>query len=60
MIDQSKIQISGLALVPETAHSPYLQLMAFISHILHNEEDREKLLACTTAEEMRKFFRRVK
>ena len=59
-IDHSKIQIIVLTLVPETAHSPYLQLMAFISHILHNEEDREKLLACTTAEEMRKFFRRVK
>ena len=59
-IDHSKIQIIVLTLVPETAHAPYLQLMAFISHILHNEDDREKLLGCTTSEEMRKFFRHVK
>jgi mannitol/fructose-specific phosphotransferase system IIA component (Ntr-type) len=59
-IDHSKIQIIVLTLVPETAHAPYLQLMAFISHILHNEDDREQLLACTTSEEMRKFFRRTR
>ena len=59
-IDHSKIQIIVLTLVPETAHAPYLQLMAFISHILHNDSDREKLLSCTTSEEMRKFFKQVK
>ena len=59
-IDHSKIQIIVLTLVPESEHAPYLQIMAFISHILHNEENRSKLLNCSTAEEMRKFFRRVK
>ena len=59
-IDHSKIQIIVLTLVPESAQSPYLQLMAFVSQILHNDDDREKLLACSTPEEMKKFFRRVK
>ena len=58
-IDHSKIQIIVLTLVPESAHAPYLQLMAFISHVLRNEDDRNNLLACKTPEEMRKFFRRV-
>ena len=59
-IDHSKIQIIVLTLVPESAHAPYLQLMAFISRILHRVEDREQLLSCTTPEDMRKFFRRAK
>ena len=59
-IDHSKIQIIVLTLVPESAQAPYLQLMAFISQILHNDDDREALLACSTPEEMKKFFRRVK
>ena len=59
-IDHSKIQIIVLTLVPESAHAPYLQLMAFISRVLHNEDDRKRLLACTTSEEMRKFFRHIK
>ena len=56
-IDHSKIQIIVLTIVPNAAQSPYLQLMAFISHILHTDEGREKLLNCKTADEMRKFFR---
>ena len=59
-IDHSKIQIIVLTLVPASVSAPYLQLMAFISRILHKEEDREKLLSCTTPEQMRKFFKRVK
>ncbi len=59
-IDHSKIQIIVLTLVPESAHAPYLQLMAFISHVLRNEDDRNSLLSCKSPEEMRKFFRRVK
>jgi mannitol/fructose-specific phosphotransferase system IIA component (Ntr-type) len=59
-IDHSKIQIIVLTLVPESAQAPYLQLMAFISQILHNDDDREALLACSTPEEMKKFFRRAK
>ena len=59
-IDHSKIQIIVLTLVPETAHAPYLQLMAFITHILHNDDDRQRLLSCTAPEEMKNFFRRVR
>ena len=59
-IDHSKIQVIVLTLVPASVSAPYLQLMAYISRILHNEDDREKLLSCTTPEEMKKFFKRVK
>ncbi len=59
-IDHSKIQIIVLTLVPASVSAPYLQLMAFISRILHKEEEREKLLSCTTPEQMKKFFKRVK
>ena len=59
-IDHSKLQIIVLTIVPNAAQSPYLQLMAFISHILHTNEGREKLLNCNTADEMRKFFRNSK
>ncbi len=59
-IDHSKIQIIVLTLVPASVSAPYLQLMAFISRILHKEEEREQLLSCTTPEQMRKFFKRIK
>ena len=59
-IDHSKIQIIVLTLVPASVSAPYLQLMAFISRILHKEEEREQLLSCTTPEQMRKFFKRMK
>ena len=59
-IDHSKIQVIVLTLVPASVSAPYLQLMAYISRILHNEDDREKLLSCTTPEEMKKFFKRIK
>jgi mannitol/fructose-specific phosphotransferase system IIA component (Ntr-type) len=60
MIDHSKVQIIVLTLVPESAQSPYLQLMAYISHALHTGKGYEKLLTCKTSEEMRRFFRKVK
>ena len=59
-IDHSKIQIIVLTLVPASVSAPYLQLMAFISRILHKEEEREQLLSCATSDEMRKFFKRMK
>ena len=57
MIDHSKVQIIVLTLVPESIRTPYLQVMAFISQLMRSEESREALLACTTADEMRRFFR---
>ena len=56
-IDHSVIQIIVLTLAPETAQSPYLQLMAYISSRLRGEDGAKELLACHTEEEMRKFFR---
>ncbi|MCQ2389799.1 MAG: cation:proton antiporter [Kiritimatiellae bacterium] len=55
-IDHSVIQIIVLTLAPETAQSPYLQLMAYISSKLRSENGAQDLLACHTEEEMRKFF----
>ena len=43
-------------IVPESAQLPYLQVMAFISRILHTDSAVESLLKCTTADAMRKFF----
>ena len=60
MIDHSKLQIIVLTLVPESIQTPYLQLMAFVSRILHNSESRERLLTCQTTEEMRKFFQETR
>ena len=55
-IDHSKIQVIVLTIVPESAQLPYLQVMAFISRILHTDSAVESLLKCTTADAMRKFF----
>ncbi len=59
-IDHSKIQIIVLTLAPASEQSPYLQLMAYISHSLHSNEGYEELVKCTTPDEMRTFFRKVK
>ena len=55
-IDHSKLQVIVLTLVPESAQLPYLQVMAFISRVLHNVPAVETLLKCQSAEEMKKFF----
>lgn len=60
MFDHSRLQIIELTLVPNVSQAPYLQIMAFFSRVLNKKEEREKLLACETAEEMRKFFRSVR
>ena len=59
-IDHSAIQIIVLTVAPETAQSPYLQLMAFISRALRGNNGHEKLVACKSADEMRRFFHNVK
>lgn len=56
-IDHSPVQIIVLAVAPETAQSPYLQVMAFISRALRAGNGYERLLGCKTEEEMRQFFR---
>ena len=56
-IDHSAIQIIVLTVAPETAQSPYLQLMAFVSRALRANNGYERLLGCKTEDEMRRFFR---
>lgn len=58
-IDNSPVEIIVLTLANDEEQTPYLQLMACISKILRADDGREKLLACETAEEMRKFFRKA-
>ncbi len=55
-IDHSRIQVIVLTLVPESAQLPYLQVMAYISRVLHANNAVDDLVRCTTADEMRKFF----
>lgn len=59
-IDHSAIQIIVLTVAPESAQSPYLQLMAFISRALRANNGYERLLNCKTEDEMRRFFREEK
>ena len=59
-IDHSAIQIIVLTVAPESAQTPYLQLMAFISRALRANNGYERLLGCKTEEEMRRFFREAK
>ena len=59
-IDHSAIQIIVLTVAPETAQSPYLQLMAFVSRALRANNGYEKLAQCKTEDEMRRFFRDAK
>lgn len=59
-IDHSAIQIIVLTIASESAQTPYLQLMAFISRTLRANNGYEKLLGCRTKEDMRRFFRDAK
>ena len=59
-IDNSPISIIVLTLANSEKQTPYLQLMSFISKALRANGGYERLLQCTTPDEMRKFFRAVK
>lgn len=56
-IDNSPLQIIVLTLANDEKQTPYLQLMSFISRALRADGGYKRLAACTTADEMRKFFR---
>ena len=58
-IDNSPVSIVVLTLANAETQTPYLQLMSFISKALRTNNGYEKLMACTTPEEMRHFFRTV-
>ncbi len=59
-IDNSPLQIIVLTLANDAKQTPYLQLMSYISRALRADNGYSRLLKCTTADEMRKFFREVK
>ena len=55
-IDNSPLQIIVLTLANDEKQTPYLQLMSFISRALRADGGYKRLAACTSADEMRKFF----
>ena len=56
-IDNSPLQIIVLTLANSDTQTPYLQLMSFISKALRTDDGYKRLAQCSTADEMRKFFR---
>ena len=59
-VDNSPLAIIVLTIANDSTQTPYLQLMSYISKALRGDCGYEKLAQCTTADEMRKFFRSVK
>ena len=59
-IDASAVKIIVLTLANDKAQTPYLQLMAYISKKLRANDGYRQLAQCSTAEEMRRFFRNAK
>ena len=55
-IDHSLIQVLVLTLAPSSEQAPYLQLMAYISKFLHNDDAHQKILKCKSEESLRNFF----
>ena len=56
-IDKSPVKIIVLTIANDEKQAPYLQLMSFISRALRAEDGAARLATCTTADEMKKFFR---
>ena len=59
-IDKSQVQIIVPTLANDQAQTPYLQLMSFISRALRADNGAERLAACKSPDEMRRFFRHAK
>ncbi len=59
-IDNSAVRILVLTLANEGGQTPYLKLMSFISRALRVNKGVETLMACHTADEMRRFFKKAK
>ena len=59
-LDKSQVQIIVLTLANDQAQTPYLQLMSFISRALRADNGAERLAACKSPDEMRRFFRHAK
>ncbi len=59
-IDKSAVRIIVLTLANDQTQTPYLKLMSFISRALRADNGADRLAACKTADEMRRFFRQAK
>ena len=59
-LDSSPVKVIVLTIANDTAQTPYIKLMSFISRALRADNGRARLAACTTADDMRRFFRHVK
>ena len=59
-IDKSPVRIIVLTLANDQAQTPYLKLMSFISRALRAEDGADRLAACVSGDEMRRFFREAK
>ncbi len=59
-IDKSAVRIIVLTLANDQTQTPYLKLMSFISRALRADHGADRLAACKTADEMRRFFRQAK
>ena len=56
-IDNSPLRIIVLTLANDSSQTPYLKLMSFISRSLRANNGYDRLCACKSAKEMRRFFR---
>ena len=59
-IDKSQVRIIVLTLANDQEQTPYLKLMSFISRALRADNGADRLAACKTADEMRRFFRQAR
>lgn len=59
-IDKSPVRVIVLTIANDTTQTPYLKLMSCISRALRADNGAQRLAACKTVEEMRKFFRTVR
>ena len=59
-IDKSPVRIIVLTLANDQAQTPYLKLMSYISRALRAEDGADRLAACVSGDEMRRFFREAK
>lgn len=59
-LDSSPVKVIVLTLANDSSQTPYIKLMSFISRALRADGGGARLAACTTADEMRRFFRHAK
>ena len=59
-IDSTPVKIIVLTIANDSAQTPYLKLMSFISRALRADNGSQRLAQCKTADEMRRFFRHAK